>query len=150
MKPLTSNRLTSIFNDALGDAGRPARAPLGSASLPSRDATKPDGSLSQAPANIYKGVDYCYPSSPAAERFGHTRDGCWAITIYRQDAQGNLRSKMTTTAYTDKHAAYAAAAQMSEPWGYVWRRYSRHAIARAEGVEPDDIYPRPKVGEHYQ
>lgn len=100
--------------------------------------------------NTYKGVDFSYPSSPNAVRFGYAKTGCWTITVYTQDIDGNLVSQQPKSAHPDQDSAFAAAAQMVEPWGGVWKRYRRHAIAKAEGITADEVYPRPKQGDHYE
>lgn len=92
--------------------------------------------------NKFKGVDYAYPGSVSATKCGKARAGCYTVTVYTQAADGSMTSKTLIHGYDTREEACAAAAQRPEPWGGVWKRYMRHAIAKAEGVTPDEIYQR--------
>ena len=89
--------------------------------------------------NEHKGVDFSYPSSTNATKAGMSTTGCWTVTIYTIRKDGTWSTKVTSS-HKEKADAFAAAAKLSQPWGGVWKRYARHAIAEAEGITPDEVY----------
>ena len=67
-----------------------------------------------------KGVDYCYPSSPHAERFGYARTGCYVCCLIDREFNSTVVS-----AHATREAAFDAAAALPNAWHPLWRRYDQ-------------------------
>ena len=59
-----------------------------------------------ADAAATKSVEWSYPTSPNAERFGHKKTGCWTVHVGRK----------TVAAFTSEGAAVVYARTLPNQW----------------------------------
>jgi hypothetical protein len=62
--------------------------------------------------HTHKSVDYSYPTSPNAERFGFSKSGCYTISL--NDPTG-VRTPVAVSAYSTLDEALKAVGQMPQP-----------------------------------
>lgn len=65
--------------------------------------------------NDAKGVDYSYPSSTNAQRFGFAKQGCWTVSLHSPD-----HTPIALAAFPTEAMAYDFANQHPAPWHPLW------------------------------
>jgi hypothetical protein len=70
-------------------------------------------------SNQVKWVDYAYPTSPNADRFGF-ENGCYCVVV--ANIEGG--KPKTISAYATKSEALAVAKAMPQSWSAFWLRFN--------------------------
>jgi len=63
-----------------------------------------------------KGVDYSHPTSPNADKFGFSRQGCWTVSMHRM---GKIPRAVSAHA-TEAEARAVAEAMPEIPWNWMY------------------------------
>ena len=74
-----------------------------------------------------KAVDYCYPSSPDAVKYGHGNDGCYVVALVDSNYNATV-----TSVHTSKESAFLKAARLPQAWHPIWAKWDAEFIAKAE------------------
>jgi hypothetical protein len=82
---------------------------------------------------VSKVVDWSYPSSPNATRFGFSRTGCWTVSRhFAHETRSILPEHLS--GHATRPEALAAAGQMPEPWSPMFVRL--HPADAAPVLDP--------------
>lgn len=78
-------------------------------------------------ARVVKCVDWSYPTSTNAQRFGCAGIGCWTVNLTTIDGDGdNCETRAVSGGYATETEAVRAAVTYSEPWAS-WARVCQSA-----------------------
>ena len=87
--------------------------------------------------NEFKTLDWSYPTSPNAERFGFKR-GCWTVSLCDWTAPvdgGALNPPVAVKAFPSRLEALRFAGSLPQPWGRIWK-YCAEELAALEAEAP--------------
>jgi hypothetical protein len=71
---------------------------------------------------VAKSLEWSYPSSDNASRFGFAKTGCWTVQRTYSHPQHSV-SPVALSGHADRSAALSAARMMPEPWSETFRHY---------------------------
>ena len=70
-----------------------------------------------------KSVQWSYPTSDNARRFGHRFTGCWTVEIIEYDAEGLRLPPVAIEAYQMRKDAMASARTLPNKWDSIFLRF---------------------------